>query len=83
MPSKEAIELAKQIYTVWEWGLNLSAILIDNVLAKNRLEGAKAMQNVIASCYNSGGGGPWNLDDAFLEYLRALDPQQVINESVK
>ncbi len=92
MPSDKAMQLAKTINDSLTWsdcvgnsgiGEHQAATLIDTALAKARLEGAKAMLNVVRGCYNSGGGGPWNLDEEFMAYLRNLDPQQVINESVK
>jgi hypothetical protein len=123
MPSKEAMGLAKQIYTGSEWGLNLSAILIDTALAKARLEGAEEAQRLRAalSWYGYGAnycqiyihqsaidngyakeedrfcpvikdlgklarntlGVEQPYDEILVQGIAALDPQQVINESVK
>jgi len=74
----------------------VSAILIDTALAEARLEGAKAMQVYIAGYIKRHGDDTYRISswnnptDAYKmacrfleEDSRALDPQQVINESVK
>ena len=50
---------------------------IDNALANARLEGAEAMQAKCADVIEDLDG------NTYADHLRALDPQQVIDESVK
>jgi hypothetical protein len=106
-PSKEAMELAEYAGraqrtangdTITGWGKHQLAEAIDTALAKARLEGAKAMQEKIATKFDhkakaaaeekqrtgvyGSNGGPLGFS-LLADECRALDPQQVINESME
>jgi hypothetical protein len=80
-PSAEALELASR----YEWsvaGVEKLAADIDTALVKARLEGAKEMQEAAAK----EGDYVYECEFSALktvgERILALDPQQVINESM-
>ena len=89
-PSKEAMELAEYAGraqrtangdTITGWGKHQLAEAIDTALAKARLEGVKAMQEEAAItgsiCVVNPKAREW-----IAKRIRAIDPQQVINESM-
>ncbi len=95
MPSKEAMELASRIHltersistdgvSLLTFGMSIedTAKIIDTALAKARLEGVKAMQEEAAItgsiCVVNPKAREW-----IAKRIRAIDPQQVINESME
>ncbi len=82
MVSKEAMELVKEavginhahLKYISEEEIKAMAACIDTALTKARLEVAKAMQAKCADVIEDLDG------NTYADHLRALDPQQVINE---
>jgi len=93
MPSYKAMHILSRImadvFYLADFNKAKSAEIIDGALAEARLEGARAMQVAAENANFAHTDKEWvrdslwdNMAKRFASSIRAIDPQQVINESM-